>query len=162
VQCRLAVLLFLLTVTMPVSAAKLYAFETLSEKVRPVQVDIRKALLATEAEEFQDCQRQIGFTNSQMEDYFTAIGIGLNAGKGQGLLVLPTKYCDAFFGAHAIAFWVFLTGPNNPRLVLTGRQDALEVSDSTVNGLANLTSYYGGTATHFVYNGKHYVVRRKR
>jgi hypothetical protein len=156
-----AILVFIIVlfVSAPIQAAQNYVFETLVEQAQPLPSNILKVLRESEAESWKDCRRQLDLSNDDMARYFTAIPISLSRKKGT--LVLPTKYCYAFFGAHAVSFWVFLTDGTEPKLVLSGRQDGLRVLDTEVQGLAIVETYYGTTTTQFLYNGNSYVEVKK-
>jgi hypothetical protein len=152
---KLLVFIIIIFSSVPIDAAQDYVFETLTASVHPVPSDISIFLLSSEAEAVKDCQRQLKLTNKEMANYFTAVSIRLS--KKKGTLVLPTKYCYAFFGAHAVSFWIFITDDPTPRLILSGRQDGLRISDDEANGLPIIETFYGATSTRFIYNGDRYT-----
>lgn len=116
---------------------------------------IQRAMLQFVKSDLQDCIKQIGVANS--EKYFAAVEISIDIGNGKAFLVYPTEYCYAFFGAHAIAYWIIIDDvPNGYRLLYEGRSDGLEILDAYTNGMKDIQSYYGETYIILKYNGKKY------
>lgn len=139
------------------SAATSYRFDELSQQRQPVPADVNAVIKGLASEDIEDCQEQLGLTAQQMQSYFTAHPVNLPGSKAQAVLVLPTQYCYAFFGAHAMSFWLFLVEPSGLRLVLSNRQDALEVKGTTRNGLPEISTYYGASETKYRFDGEQYV-----
>jgi hypothetical protein len=152
-----AVFFALLSFAASASASSLYSFEELEATAHPLPAAIEAELDKSQAAKLQDCQRQLGASDEQMRHYFTAVPVGVGGGKTPSLLlVLPTRYCYAFIGSHAISFWVFVDAAA-PKLVLTGRRDALEILDSQSHGLPDLAGYYGTKSIRYEYDGEQYV-----
>ena len=121
--------------------------------------DVKATLRKVAADGIADCQRQLGSTAEQTDDYFTAIPIRLSAKHSEAILVLPTQDCNSFIGAHAINFWVFIIHPS-VKLVLSGAEDAMEIQKSGSNGLFDLITYYGTDRARYRYNGNEYVLQK--
>ncbi|WP_428313315.1 hypothetical protein [Hydrocarboniphaga sp.] len=142
------------------SAATLYSFEQLqaTSQPQPPPAAIRTALAESEAAKLRDCQQQLGASDEQMASYFTAVKVDLGGATPPALLVLPTKYCYAFIGARAISFWLFLNAPAQPpKLVMSGRREALQVLDSSSHGLPDLAVFYGSKSIQYQYDGERYT-----
>jgi len=143
------------------SAAKLYAFEGLSAQHHDVPVAIDVALNGIASKPIQECQKQLRASDEEMRHYFTAIPVRLSV-KRTAVLVLPTRYCYPFFGAHAIAFWLFEVESQRPRMLLASVQDTMEVGNRFTNGLPDITTRYGSFESHlYRYNGKQYTEQPK-
>lgn len=153
-KVKMSIVMFLLFAA-PTLAAQDFLFETLTEQSHPLPSNILETLRKSESDAWEDCRQQLKLTPDEMSDYFTAVPIKLS--KQQGTLVLPTKYCYAFFGAHSISFWIFLPSGTGPKMVLSGRQDGLRVLDTETHGLASIETFYGATETRFEHNGNNYV-----
>jgi len=138
-------------------AGTTYSFEELAGQRHKVPAVVDAMLRNSVTGALEDCQKQLGFGKKQMESYFTSKAVELPGSTVDALLVVPTQYCYAFFGAHAVAFWLFLIEPSGPRLVLASTQDALEVKNEGANGLPNVSTYYGTSETKYQYNGQQYV-----
>jgi hypothetical protein len=150
-------LLALCCVSAPASAATLYPFEQLQTQPQPVPASIKALLTNSEAEKLRDCRQQLGASDAQMADYFTASPVDLGNGHAPAVLVLPTRYCYSFIGAHAISFWLFAGGPAHPpKLLLSGRRDALQVLDHSSNSLPDLALFYGAKSIVYQYDGEMY------
>ena len=153
-------LVLLATFLAPMANAGVMAFEFLAPR-HVMPSDVKATLRSLAAEAITDCQRQLGSTIEQTDDYFTAVPIELAPHRSNAVLVLPTLDCYAFHGAHAIKFWVFLLTPV-PSLVLSGAQDAMEVQKSSSNGLLDIITYYGTETTEYRYDGKTYVEHKRK
>lgn len=151
-------LIALFGVTADASAATLYSFEQLQAAPQPLPRAIREILAESEAARLRDCQQQLGASDEQMASYFTAVKVDLGGAAPAALLALPTQYCYAFIGARAISFWLFLNAPAQPpKLVMSGRREALQVLDSSSLGLPDLAVFYGSKSIQYRYDGERYT-----
>jgi hypothetical protein len=135
----------------------LYAFEELLQQHQEVPAGVGASLRKLFADSIKECQGQLNLSGEQMQSYFTSRVVELPGSGTNALLVLPTQRCYAFFGAHSVAFWLFLVEPTGPRLVLTNRQDALEVRALRSGGLPDISTRYGTSETNYRYDGRQYV-----
>jgi hypothetical protein len=139
--------------------AQIFSFENLSQQARHAPDNIVTAMQKLVPDEIADCQKQLHASNDDMHHYFTATPVDLKADK-QTLLVLPSNYCYAFFGAHAIGFWLFEMRDKGPKLLLSGVQDAMEVKPRKTGGMPEIMTYYGSSEVHrYRYKGGIYVER---
>ncbi len=91
------------------------------------------------------------------ENYFAAVSLPLAADTAENYLVFPSEPCVEFFGTHAVAFWVVGKGPRgNYQVLLTGKQDGVEVLQTMTLGLRDLRTHYNNEVETFRFNGSAY------
>jgi hypothetical protein len=107
--------------------------------------------------DLQDCSSELQLDKTQRSTYFAAIAITLDVRKRQSFLVFPSQYCMAFFGAHAIAYWIVSKDSSKGyRLLYEGRSDGVELLQTFSHGKKDLRSAYGSTYIALKYNGNTY------
>lgn len=140
--------------------ATLYYLEKLvnGEKKQPAPPEIVSQVVGLEREGLEDDRSQNLW--SDKSQLLAVIPIHLNSDGVVDYLVYPARYLPTFYGAHAIACWVFKGGPGKTyALVLAGRHDAVRILPHRTNGLADIDLIYWSAAeevTSFRYDGHHY------
>jgi len=143
---------------MPVSA-QTFSLEPLVDdhKLHIAPPSIQSAMRTIEEIDFKDCIRELNLNPTDQATYFSSLPIVLNNRGIHHYLVLPSAYCKAFFGAHAIAYWILQEdSASNFTVLYRGRSDGFEILKSQTNGLFDLKSVYGFTFIVLQYNGKEY------
>jgi hypothetical protein len=149
-------LTFLLLFSAP-SLLQAYGLEDLNNDAanHVAPKDIQSAMQQFVRSDLQDCIKQIGAAN--LENYFSAIEISIDMQGRKAFLVFPSEYCYAFFGAHAIAYWIIIDDtPNGYRLLYEGRSDGLEIMATYTKGMKDIQSFYGMTYIILKFDGKKY------
>ena len=149
-------LTLLLVVTIP-SLVQAYGLEELNNEAdkHVASKDIQSTMQQFVKNDLKDCMKQIGATKS--EKYFLAVEIPIDKRNRKAFLVFPSQYCYAFFGAHAIAYWIIIDDATNGyRLLYEGRSDGLEIMDTYTNGMKDIQSDYGMTYIILKFDGKKY------
>ena len=116
--------------------------------------DIQKAMRDLTKEDFIDCSKENSAVGSE---YFSAISIDIDIHHQPSFLVLPTKYCSAFHGAHAFAYWIIKKDKhNNYRLLYEGRSDGIFILKTYTKKMKDIRSDYGNTYIILKFNGTKY------
>lgn len=150
------ILALLLILTLP-SLVQAYGLEELNNEAdkHVASKDIQSAMQQFVKNDLNDCIKQIGVASP--DKYFSAIQISLDMRNRKAFLVFPSQYCYAFFGAHAIAYWIIIDdAPNGYQLLYEGRSDGLEIMDTYTNGMKDLQSDYGRTYIILKFDGEKY------
>jgi hypothetical protein len=139
--------------------AQSYSLEPLvdeaSKHIAPARV--QQAMREFEKKKFSDCVMQLQLSKSDQLQYFSSISISIGSSAENYFLVFPSKYCDAFFGAHAHAYWILCQDKlGHFKLLYSGRSDGLEILKTRSNGLKDLLSAYGFTFIILKYDGQSY------
>lgn len=144
----------------PASGVAHYAFEATIEArdLDIAPVSLQQYMVAATGSEFHDCVGQLGLSDTLSASYFGSVALPVSDTGRKSWLILPGEACYAFFGAHAIEFWVVeRTDENQFRILHTGRQDALTLSDDFHNGYRDLVQHAGETAQRLRFNGSNYL-----
>jgi hypothetical protein len=148
----------LLFITTPLFAQE-YGLENLNNEANKyvAPVDIQEAMRKFAKTDFVDCTKQKKIEGSEYSTYFSAIPIGIDMHRQPSFLVFPSKYCYAFFGAHAIAYWIIIKNKDNQyKLLYEGRSDGVEILNSQTNGMKDIKSVYNDSYIVLRFNGRKY------
>jgi len=119
--------------------------------------ELQNAMASATETDFKDCQSQLKLSKKKSSKYFSAIPINISNKNTATFLVFPSQYCYAFFGAHSIQFWVISKNSNNSyNILLSARQDGVEILTDTTNDYANLKVHYNSEQATFYFDGKSY------
>jgi hypothetical protein len=153
------ILMFVLLLSSTPSYAQIYGLEELNDKADKyvATADIQEAMRRFVKEDFIDCTKQKNLKGDEYSNYFSAIPIEINKHNQQSFLVFPSKYCYAFFGAHAIAYWIITKNDQNQyKLLYEGRSDAVELLSTFTKGMKDLRSIYNYSFIVLKFNGRKY------
>jgi hypothetical protein len=153
-------ILFFLLIPYICFASNAYYFESLSNNASThiAPADLQKAMVAFTKDDFIDCKKQLNLSHQNSDKYFSAIPISISKAEASVFLVFPSKHCFAFFGAHSVQFWIVSLDKNKQyNLLLSARQDGIEILSSFTNGFADLNLIYGNEKQEYHFNGKIYV-----
>ncbi len=157
---RTVLFLLLLLIAAVPAQAQTFSLEPLVEEhkqhIAPpnIQVSMRKG----EKIDFDDCIKDINLSPTDQTTYFSSLPIKLGSKETRHHLVFPSAYCKAFFGAHAIAYWILREeSPSEFTVLYRGRSDGFEVLQTKTKEFSDLKSVYGFTFIVLQYNGKEYV-----
>jgi len=107
--------------------------------------------------DFNECIQQSGASQDEIDQYFGAVKINLSKKPVNCYAVFPSKWCMAFYGAHAIAYWLIAeVKPGRFQILYSGRSDGFELRKSVSHGYYDFWSGYGRTYTVLRFNGKTY------
>lgn len=129
----------------------------------PAPRALQQAMRELEKSDLEVCQEARGYSDSEMASSFSAIAIDLGGRSGVKFLVFPSSTrCTAFFGAHAIAFWVMAQDKEGHfTLLLKGREDSVEILRSKHKGLFDIRTHYNSDSSLFRFDGTRYVPSRR-
>jgi hypothetical protein len=147
----------MLLIATPVFAQ--YGLEELSDDAdkHVATDDIQLAMRTFVKRDFIDCTKQTNIVAPEYYKYFSAIPIDINKKQQPSFLVFPSKYCRAFFGAHAIAYWIITKDKQNHyRLLYEGRSDGIEILNTYTKGMKDIRSDYGNTYIILKFTGRKY------
>jgi hypothetical protein len=154
---KLIPILFLLFPAM--LSAQSYGIESLadSHKANIAAPTLQKFMKSAVKQDFRDCLHDAEISKSEAETYFGAVKIKLSTKSFPCYVVFPSKYCMAFFGAHAIAYWLVAEDkPNHFRILYKGRSDGFDIKKSSSNGFYDFWSGYNQTYSVWRFNGIKY------
>ena len=107
---------------------------------------------------FNDCIEYVNLSATDRATYFSSLPLELGPKEARHHLVFPSTYCKAFFGAHAIAYWILREdSPSHFTVLYRGRSDGFEVLRTQTKGLFDLESSYGFSFIVLKYDGHTYV-----
>ncbi len=141
------------------SYAQTYGLEELNDKADKyvATTDIQEAMRNFVKNDFIDCTKQKNIVGDDYSKYFSAVPIEINNQNQQSFLVFPSKYCYAFFGAHAIAYWIITKDDQYKyKLLYEGRSDAVELLSTFTKGMKDIRSIYGYSFIVLKFNGRKY------
>ena len=141
-------------------AGNSYYFESLSNKASEhiASADLQKAMAVFTQDKFNDCKKQLSLSQKNAKKYFSSISITITKRSIKTFLVFPSKYCYAFFGVHSVQFWIVSLDKNKQySLLLSARQDGIEILPSFINEFADINLIYGVNKQQYFFNGKSYV-----
>lgn len=151
--------LIVLSLWITVSHAQVYGLEELNDSSSHYMAskDLQRFLQKSIRHDLDACATECHLTPKQRSSYFAAVPISIDNHNKKAFLVFPSQYCSAFFGAHAIAYWIIAEGtPNNYRFLYEGKSDAIELLDTYSHGKKDLRSHYGSSYIVLRFNGKKY------
>lgn len=142
-----------------VLSAQSYGLEELTDdhERHIAPASIQRFVRSTFRKDFRECITDLGADLEDAEHYFGSIQVNLSTRSLPCFAVFPSKYCQAFYGAHAIAYWLITEfKPGRYRLLYEGRSDGFKLRSSSSNGFFDFESGYGKTYTVLRFNGKRY------
>lgn len=153
-----AVGILLLATTLPL-LARTYSIEELTNEASAhvAPPNVQKFIAGIEKTTFHECITQLRLSETERNVYFSSIPIAIGPTNSQYYLAFPSRHCSAFYGAHAIAYWVLRMDQSGKCVLLTkGASDGLEILDSKSKGMNDLRSIYGHTFVVFRFDGSKY------
>ena len=143
---RFKIILFFLLISSICFAGEAFYFEDLSsnasEYIAPA--DLQKAMAVFTKDDFNDCKSQLNLSQKNASKYFSSIPISISKTNVSTFLVFPSKNCYAFFGAHSVQFWIVSLDKNKQySMLLSARQDGIEILLSFTNEFADINLIYG-------------------
>ena len=132
--------------------AQIYSLEPLVNEAtkHPAPIEIQQKMYEIESKNLQECL----LYNQKMPktNYFSAIKIKIHPTK-KSYLVFPSKYCKAFFGAHAIAYWLFCQNNKGKYVnVYSGKSDGIEIRKNKQSTFNNIESFYGNSSIELTFD----------
>ena len=119
---------------------------------------IQRLIETSTSADFSDCMTQLGLSQTLAASYFGSVPLRLSDTGREAWLILPNEYCIAYFGAHAISYWlVERSGQRQFRILHAGRQDALVLTDEHHHGYCDLVEVYGDLHKRYRYDGSTYA-----
>lgn len=158
------IFLALLFASLPAQAAESYWFEPLTENavkhVAPAKV--QEFMATALRKDLEECRDERRLQEAQIAKYFSAIALDLNADGMTDYLVFPSALCFTFFGMHSVAYWVTVGQSGGGfKILLSGRQDGIEILKTKSRGLPDIKSFYGQEVQLYRYDGKAYRLTRE-
>ncbi|WP_417914486.1 hypothetical protein [Candidatus Electronema sp. JM] len=139
--------------------AQVYGLEELTENADKNVASINLQIFMQNAvkRDLQDCSSELHLTKRQRNMYFSSVTIPLDTHNRRSFLVFPSRDCGAFFGAHAVAYWIVSEDTSNKyRMLYKGMSDFVEIMQTSSYRKKCLRSFYGVTYIILKFDGKKY------
>jgi hypothetical protein len=136
-----------------------YTFESLvadaAQHVAPAEV--KQAMARIEGKRLRVSVDVHQFSNRTLASYFSAVPLDLGDKTQVTYLVFPSRYSTAFFGAHAISYWLLQRRADGSfKLLFSGGDDRIEILPERSHGLFDINSFYGDSISHLRFDGNVY------
>lgn len=144
------------------AAEETYSLEQLGNTAQqyPASSELRGYMLSLSDHraELLRCKEEKRWGLENVADFFAAREIKLSDSPHPAYLVFPAKYCPAFFGAHAVAFWIVQKTPDEKYVELHSYvTDSVAILDKRTNAYRDIATTYGfEKPKRFRFNGKRY------
>jgi|SRR5581483_2170199 len=141
------------------SLAATYWLEPLVEEsaTHIAPTPIQRFMAQIEMKRLRECAEAHGFSESVLATYFSAIRIDLGDNAKLTYLVFPSRFGTAFFGAHAISYWLLeQRSDGSLKLLFSGGDDGIKVLSGRSNGLYDIGPFYGKEIGHLRFDGDVY------
>lgn len=144
------------------SVAATFSFESLvansAKHIAPTA--IQRAMAQFEKERLLELAEVDPAGRSTLTTFFAAVPIDLGDKARTTYLVFPSRYSKAFFGAHAISYWLLEKRADGSfELLFSGSCDQIEILKQRTHGLHDVRSFYSDMVGHVRFNGRAYEAK---
>jgi hypothetical protein len=140
-----------------------FPLERLVEKAAQhiAPAEIQQAMARIESTRLRESAEVHQFSDRTLASYFSAVPIDLGDRRAVAYLVFPSRYSTAFFGAHAISYWLLERRSDGSfRVLLSGADDRIEILPQRSHGRFDINSFYGDSVSRLRFDGNVYQHKR--